>query len=513
MVVRRDEEYEIKAIDHRQAAKVRQSRKRLRLSLFWVSWIAFFLEVIALSVLVVYVGILSFLPALYFGLLLVAMGFLIGVQMLALRLQRRPSGTSIISGLMSIILIFSACAGFSVLRFVYGSIDKTNEGSETATVVIAVYVDKQAPFDQLSDLEGCAFGIRPEPMSKLDEAIAQIEQELDDQITIVEYGDYATLVAALRSGEIQAIILDQAMVATHITESVDSTFEQWTKTVSTHRIDQDISTDAVNVTKEPFVIYLSGLDTRGIRPVADNGLSDVNQIVVVNPKAKKILLVNTPRDTYVPLSGDPTKMDKLTHAGVYGINCSIETLEHLYDVEINHYVKVNFNSVVKIIDALGGITVHSEYNFSSGASFTGATYTFVKGPNYMTGDKALAFARQRYNLPGGDMQRGVHQQAIIRAVLEKMMSSAIVSNFSDVLNAVTEYTTTTISSEDINALIQMQLYDMATWDIQSYAMFGTGLMGTLYAFGTQDKYDVLSAPPEQVAEIKSLIQETMTAHR
>jgi anionic cell wall polymer biosynthesis LytR-Cps2A-Psr (LCP) family protein len=176
-------------------------------------------------------------------------------------------------------------------------------------------------------------------------------------------------------------------------------------------------------------------------------------------------------------------------------------------------VRVNFQSVVNIVDALGGITVESDYAFTSSNSLSGTTYTFHRGTNYLTGDKALAFARQRQSLPGGDMQRGVHQQRIITAVLQKLTSSAVVSNFTQVLSAVTDNTKTNISSEDINELIQMQLSDMASWDIQSYAMFGTGITGTLYTFGTTTQYGVLSVPEDQLAEIKDLIQQTLTAHK
>ncbi len=516
MIVRKDDEFEMLALDSEKAIRTKRMQQRVRLGLRWGSWGLFALEIIAVLIFVVYVGIQSFLPTLYFAILMIAAVLLLTVQYLALRLQKRPAGTSIISLVMSVVMLVASLSGVSILHFVYDSLAGANQGSNVSTVVISIYVQKESSYKELKDLEYCSFGVRPEEMSDtIEQAVSRLRATLNNRLKITEYTDYGAMIDALKNGDVDAIVLDQVLLS-NITENFDGTFMNWARALDTNlRVEQSIQLTEVSVSKTPFIVYISGVDTRGGWPTQDNGLSDVNQIAVVNPKAKKILLINTPRDTYVPLLGDTTKMDKLTHAGVYGLNCSMTTLESFYDIEFNYYVRVNFYSLINIIDALGGVTVQSDYTFTTipDASIYKNVYTFYKGPNYITGDKALAFARHRYGLPGGDMQRGLHQQRIIQAVLKKLTSAAVLSNFSGILKAVTDNTKTNISTDDINELLQMQLKDMASWEIETCSLNGYGLMGTLYAFGDGIKYDVLGVQEDKLAEIKEKIKDVLCAHK
>lgn len=251
---------------------------------------------------------------------------------------------------------------------------------------------------------------------------------------------------------------------------------------------EGIEAEKTDVTKKPFLVYLSGMDnTSSANAIAEKGLSDVNMVVAVHPKAKKILMVNIPRDYYLPLEGNANKMDKLTHAGNYGVACSMDTLENLFDIEFNYYVKVNFNSVVDIVDALGGVTVNSEIAFSSIGSLSGKSYSFKVGENKLTGDAALAFARERSSLAGGDRQRGIHQQKIISAIFDKAISPSLLNpaKVKDLLTAITKNMKTNISSEEISKLVQMQLNDMSRWNIQSISVDGKGASRSCYAAGGQ----------------------------
>ncbi len=268
-----------------------------------------------------------------------------------------------------------------------------------------------------------------------------------------------------------------------------------------------VNTQKADVTNQPFLIYLSGLDTRGSSEIQDKGLSDVNMVVAVNPNTKKILLVNIPRDYYVGLEGNSSKLDKLTHAGNYGINCSMSTLEALFGIKFNYYVKVNFKSVVDIVDALGGITVQSDFNFKSRHSFSGNYYSFKKGENNLMGDAALAFARERKSFSNGDRQRGIHQQKVISAVFDKVISPSMLnpSKINSVLKAITSNMKTNVSSSEISSLVQMQLGDMASWDIQTFSVDGTGASRTTYSAGSQ-KLSVMIPKMETVEEAKLKIQ-------
>ena len=271
-----------------------------------------------------------------------------------------------------------------------------------------------------------------------------------------------------------------------------------------------VSAEAVNVSAEPFLVYLSGLDTKNSDEIKDKGLSDVNMIVAVNPETHKILMVSVPRDYYVPLWGDENKMDKLTHAGNYGVECSMDTLESLFDVEFNYYVKVNFKSVVDIVDAVGGVTVNSEFDFSSYHSLSGKTYYFKKGENTLTGDAALAFARERYSFSNGDRQRGIHQQMVISAIFDKAISPSILnpSHVNELLDAVIQNMKSNITYDEITELVQLQLAKMPSWDIDTMSVDGTGATLSTYSTGGQ-ALSVMKPNQETIDAAKAAIEEVM----
>lgn len=250
----------------------------------------------------------------------------------------------------------------------------------------------------------------------------------------------------------------------------------------------EVDSVQVEVRKEPFLIYLSGVDTRNSETIVEKGLSDVNMVIAVNPKTNKILMINVPRDYYLPLYGNLEKMDKLTHAGSQGIACSMETLGACFDVQFNYYVRVNFHSVVEIVDAIGGITVDSQYAFSSEYSLSGETYQFVKGKNDLTGDAALAFARERHSFASGDLQRGINQQLVIKAILNKVTSPAILQpgKINTLLNVLVSHTKTNISLDEIRTLINYQLDELPGWDVQSMSVTGKGASRPCYLAGSQN---------------------------
>ena len=242
-----------------------------------------------------------------------------------------------------------------------------------------------------------------------------------------------------------------------------------------------VNQEMLEVPEGTFVVYISGVDTWGT-PKAKSR-SDVNILAVVNTNTKQILLVSTPRDYYVPLSVSGGVKDKLTHAGIYGVESSMETLEMLYGVDIQYYMKLNFTGFVGIVDALGGIDVYSDSTFTVGDAFS-----FTEGVNHMSGIEALAFARERYSFASGDRARGTHQMAVIRAVLDKATSSAILYNYADVMNSVSGCFTTNMSQEKIASLVRMQLNDMAQWSITSISVDGTGASKTTYTVPGKTAY-------------------------
>ncbi len=261
--------------------------------------------------------------------------------------------------------------------------------------------------------------------------------------------------------------------------------------------------EANKITKEPFVVYLSGVDNRG--ELTENARSDVNILAVVNPITKQAALINTPRDYYVDLAGTESK-DKLTHAGLYGVETSMATLGNLYGVDVDHYIRINFAGFISIIDAIGGVDVYSDQAFTSvGSPGYYDPTTFAEGWNHLDGKSALAFARERHAFKTGDIQRGINQMKVIDAMANKLKSPALLMSFSKLMDAAADCFVTSFSQEQISALVRMQLGDLANWDIQSYTVTGSGGKSTkCYSAKGQSLY-VMKPDENSVNEAKALI--------
>ena len=261
--------------------------------------------------------------------------------------------------------------------------------------------------------------------------------------------------------------------------------------------------EANKITKEPFVVYLSGVDNRG--ELTEKARSDVNILAVVNPETKQVALINTPRDYYVDLAGTDSK-DKLTHAGLYGVETSMATLGNLYGVNVEHYIRINFAGFISIIDAIGGVDVYSDQAFTSvGSPGYYDPTTFAEGWNHLDGKSALAFARERHAFKTGDIQRGINQMKVIDAMAEKLKSPALLMSFSKLMDAMADCFVTSLSQEQISALVRMQLSDLSSWDIQSYSVTGTGAKSSkCYSAKGQSLY-VMKPDENSVNEAKALV--------
>lgn len=240
-----------------------------------------------------------------------------------------------------------------------------------------------------------------------------------------------------------------------------------------------VEADEIDVTKKSFNIFLSGIDTYG--EIDSIARSDVNMVVTINPITKQVLLTSIPRDYYVNLSCYNEK-DKLTHAGMYGIDCSIGTIENLLDIDINYYVRVNFSSLIKLVDVLDGIDVYSEYTFNTYG------YQFYKGYNNVNGEYALAFARARYNFIDGDRQRVKNQQAVITAIVNKAMSPNIINKYTSILDALKDSFQTNMGMTEIQKLAKFQIDKMPKWNIASVSLNGSDSENYTYSYGTQKLY-------------------------
>lgn len=305
-------------------------------------------------------------------------------------------------------------------------------------------------------------------------SIETIEKDLGE-IQLTDYKDIQSLIDSLYNKQIEAIVLDEAFRT--LVENEKETFSDDTRVIYQIIKNEDaINAKNVDVTQKPFLVYISGNDEYG--NIATVSRSDVNMLVAVNPTTKQILLISIPRDTYFPLHTSQ-QLDKFTHSGIYGLQESISTLQDLIHEDINYYARMNFTSFINIVDALGGIEVYSPMAFTTKIG----KYQIKEGNNQLNAKQALAFVRERKSFLDGDFARGRNQQRMISAIVKKVCSPAILTSFSSVLDTVSQSIETNMSSTELNALVQMQLSDMPSWDIQSYQITGDSASLPCYSTG------------------------------
>lgn len=361
----------------------------------------------------------------------------------------------IITKIIAIIMIVVLIMGSIYLNQTRHMINKITTTQEEK-IVMGVYVLNDGGYDSVDMLNNKSIGIG-----------TAVDRESTDEID--EMGDFtgfASDVKLIYSGE---FTIKVATTEENVTDNYLS------------------SDDVINV-------YISGIDSRG--GINEVSRSDVNIIMSINKKTHNILMINTPRDYYVPLSISNGVRDKLTHAGVYGIECSRNTLEMLYGIQIDYYVKVNFSGFEKIIDSLGGVDVTLDYSATLSQA---GNLTVHNGVNHFNGEQALAFARERYAYSDGDRQRGRNQMMIMEAAIKKACSPAIISNYTSVLSEVSKNVITDMSYDFIADLAQTQLNDMAAWNITQISVTGVGsYSSTTYSMPGWSLY--IMVPDEESVE-------------
>lgn len=429
------------------------------------------------------------------GVLLVLLGITL-ISQLAVRGKGKIVG-KVFSLLMTVVL---AVGSFYVYRTGGALLSIAGGGTESHRMVAVVREDDKA--EKLSDAEDYVFGIQyATDGENTDKALSNINKQLKKSIDTEVFDNMEEMAQALMDEKIDIIVYDSNYQNTM--EKAAEDFGSKTRVIYEYTVEetQDVSLD-VPVQSEPFTVYISGIDIYG--NVEDSSRSDVNIIATVNPTTHQILLVTTPRDYYVEIPGISGGMkDKLTHAGNYGVDVSINTLEELYQVSIPFYARLNFTSFINIIDILGGVDVESEYAFTTGTD-AGAVVEIQEGTNHLDGQEALAFARERHALVDGDNQRGKNQEALITAMIKKMVSPSMIVKAVDILDEAADSVETNMSMKQIRALIKQQLSDHSDWQI--YSMAADGISGEEMCYSTGSQYLYVTIPNEEtVTEIADMI--------
>lgn len=308
----------------------------------------------------------------------------------------------------------------------------------------------------------------------------------------------------LTNSKLEAILVSSSQYGI-LSDEIEK-FKENTKIIytATHKIIKTAEVEKedtkYNVENGVFNVYISGIDTEG--RISNVSRSDANIVVTVNTKTHEVLLTSIPRDYYVTLHSKKAK-DKLTHSGIYGISETVTTVEDLLDIDINYYVRVNFTTVIKLVDTLGGINVYSDYNFAAGK------YHYNKGYNHMNGSQALTFSRERYSFAEGDNQRVKNQQHVIEAIINKVLdSNTILTKYTSILNSLEGSFQTNIDQKDISNLVKEQLQTMPSWTIKTNSLTGTGASNTTYSAGSQKLY-VMIPNSQSVQNAKNQIRSVM----
>lgn len=454
------------------------------------------------------------LSNLYLIILMMVLIVLNAVSVIVQLPLRRNKAGKLIMGIVSLLLSGAMLYGVVAVNSVQSALSKI-VGKMTETEITEVRVMNDNPATSMGDTKGYTFGYIADADTKNTQSILDEISKSFGTIKSKGYDSMTALADALYDDEVDAILINQGYVDLLTEKDGYTDFRDQTRVLYTYTTTHEVDPIVPNtsITKEPFVVYCSGIDAR-VDDISAKSRSDVNILAVVNPTTKQILLVNTPRDYYLPLARNG-ELDKLTHAGLYGIDESMKVLGNLYGVQADYYVRVNFAGLVKIVDALGGVDIESDANFScvpmetpdGNCDYTYQKYSFTKGINHVNGSQALAFARERKAFADGDNRRGQHQMTVIKAIVNKACSSAVLTKYQELLKAASDAFITNMPYADISSLVQMQLGDMADWNITTYAVSGEGSTEYCYALG--DKAWVMIKDSSKVNTAKNMIQQVI----
>ena len=375
-----------------------------------------------------------------------------------------------------VLVIFSLVSLVGIFGFKQ-MIDITNRMNQTAAfseVEMSIVVPKESDIKDVSQLTSVQAPTKVDK-NNIETLMSALKKDKKVDVKVDDVASYQEAYDNLKSGKSKAMVLSGSYAS--LLESVDSNYASNLKTIYTYKIKKKNNNSANPVDSKVFNIYISGIDTYG--SISTVSRSDVNIIMTVNMNTHKILLTTTPRDAYVKIpGGGANQYDKLTHAGIYGVETSEQTLEDLYGTKIDYYARINFTSFLKLIDQLGGVTVHNDQAFTS----LHGKFDFPVGDIQMNSEQALGFVRERYSLDGGDNDRGKNQEKVISAIVNKLASLKSVSNFTSIVNNLQDSVQTNISLDTINALANTQLDSGSKFTVTSQAVTGTGSTGQLTSY-------------------------------
>ncbi len=468
-------------MNERQKSVRKKKKSKILTKVSIIIWVC---SLICLSVLGYFIYDANVLPTNYFIYIVIIFVLLLAIHGLFVFKKKTRSWALITINVFVVLFmgveIFGTLKINDTIKFL-----RENLGIKFEMNIYNIVVNKDASYENVSDISGLTVKV----FKDMDD-VTPFEEAVKKKVDIVlDYNENAfQILSDLKDNKEDIVIVNSGNYDMMV--SNDEDFEKQVKILDTITVETKVEgyNSGIDVTKDPFVIYLSGIDTRsGYLP--KYSLSDVNIIIAINPQTRNILMVHIPRDYYVQISGTTGLKDKLTHAGTMGgVELSMATISELLEIDIPYFVRVNFNSVVNLVNAIGGIELYSDVDYSFNC-YTDYGCTFYPGVNAVDGRCALAFARERYAYEAGDRHRGENQEQVIEKVIDKVSSSStIISNYSDILNALNGTFETNINPDEITSLVKMQINDMKGWHIENANVTGSGASMPTYSYPNQNLY-------------------------
>lgn len=493
---------------------MRKNKDKKKINGYKIVGILLLISSLILFGIVLYINILPMKYLLVLGGILLFVNLVLDFFLFRKRVKKKPKRVCTVFALLfSIIFLIGSFFIFKT----FGVLDDMSQDYKTYTYHVLVKSDSNA--EKIEDIASKNLGYYNDNSIATKKALEKLDTVVRTKSD--SYGNLDGLGKALINDETDAILLENSQKiklenagggsalnnsdSSTGDTSVLSNFGDKTKVIYTFKVRVKVDSKGIDVTKDVFNIYISGMDEYG--KVSEISRSDVNMILTINPKTKQILMTNVPRDYYVQLHDTTGYKDKLTHAGTYGVDTSIKTLEDLLGIKLDYYFKVNFSSLENIVNALDGVDVYSEYDFQS---WNG--YNFTKGYNHVEGKAALAFARERHTFTDGDNQRGKNQQALIEAIFRKCTSSSIITKYNSLLDSLQDSMITDMPMKSITSLAKMQLRDNASWNITSNSLTGTGSYDYTYTYNFQELY-VMIPNEDSVTEAKEKINKVASGEK
>lgn len=442
--------------------------------------------------------LLDVLPLGYFAIVAVLMGIVSAVLVRGVFFSKHHGKKQATAAVIASILAVFLIAGTAMISGTLSFFNHILAGNQSYDYHVVVRNDSD--YKKIKDIENENVSVL-NIQSDVQES-AKEELQKDVSVSFKTEAILSDMTNKLLNGESNVILMSSAYYDMALEEE-DAFTTETTRILKTYKITVETGNASANLdpTKDPFSIYVSGIDTTG--SISNASRSDVNMVMTVNPEERKILLTSIPRDYYVTLHSYGA-LDKLTHAGIYGAEESKATIADLLGMDIQYHLKVNFTTVTGLVDALGGITVVSDKTFTSRDGFS-----YVEGENYLNGEQALSFARERKAFAAGDRQRVKNQQAVISGIINKATgSTAILTQYNNLLAAIAENMEISMSAKDMKSLVKMQLSDMRGWDIETYSLDGAGSTEAVYSIPGAHAY-VMIPDQETVDEAKRKINEVI----